>query len=255
MPARKAPRTIDKIAALRKTQLFADVSDAVVSEAASLAVTRQLKAGEVLFSEHDKASGLYIVADGELRSVRQNPKGREQVLSTERAGAILAATSVFDGGNYYTTTIADTDAHVLCIDTQDMLNLCHKYTELLWAIAKVFAHKIRHFAQLVETLALHNVDQRLAQHLLTACQERGTREGDVCTVELTMTQAELASRIGSTREVVNRSIGHLVRDGLIQAVGSRTFEILSVKALSKFAGFDRELDDPPLISELSSELA
>jgi CRP-like cAMP-binding protein len=255
MPGTDVQRTFDKITALRNTELFANISESVLAQAAARAVIRHLQANEVLFSEHAQASGLYIVVDGELRSIRQNAKGREQVLSTERAGAILAATPVFNGGKFYCTTIADTPCHVLCIQTQDIHDLCHQHTELLWALAKLFAHKVRHYAALIETLALRNVDQRVAQHLLTACQERGKREGDACVVELNMTQAEMASRIGSTREVVCRALAHLESDALIQMRGKRTVRIPSMPALRKFAGILHDLDDPRIVSELSSDIA
>lgn len=255
MSAAKPQQTIDKVAALRRTELFGSVSDALIAEAASRAFMRQFHAGEVLFSEHDEATGLYIVVEGELRSVRQNSKGREQVLSTERPGAVLAATPVFNGGKFYSTTIADTAAAVLCIPTQDMHALCHEHPELLWAVTRIFAHKVRHYAELIETLALRNVDQRVAQHVLTRCQEQGTTDGDTCVVELTMTQAELASRVGSTREVVCRSLAHLEGHGLIQSQGTRRLKVLSMRALSKFAGGEQQLDDPRLISELSTDIA
>lgn len=255
MSAAKPQRSIDKIAALRRTELFASVSEAVVAEAASRAITRQLEGGEVLFSEQEKASGLYIVVEGELRSVRQNSKGREQVLSTERAGAILAAAAVFNGGKFYCTTIADSPSQVLYISTPDIHHLCREHPDLLWAVAKIFAHKVRHYAELIETLALRNVDQRVAQHIFTLCREQGTSESDTCSVEISMTQAEMASRLGSTREVVCRSIAHLEQRGLIQAQGTRLLKVVSLRALSNFAGLEQQLDEPRAIAEISTEIA
>jgi CRP-like cAMP-binding protein len=214
-----------------------------------------LAAGEVLFSEHDSASGLYVVVMGELRSVRQDSKGREQVLSTERPGAILAAAPVFNGGNFYSTTIADTDAQVLCIPTPDMHELCRQHPELLWNVARTFAHKVRDFAELIETLALRNVDQRLAQHLFTMCQERGVGHEQGCIVEITITQAEMASRVGSTREVICRALARLQKSGLIRMTGARLLSVPNVRVLARFAGVEHELEEPRAISELSSEMA
>ncbi|HZS55221.1 MAG TPA: Crp/Fnr family transcriptional regulator, partial [Bryobacteraceae bacterium] len=236
MTTTAAHRTVDKIVALQGADLFGCLPNTVLMKVAGRATIRTLTVGEVLFSEHDSATALYVVVEGELRSVRRNEDGREQVLSTERAGAVLAAVPMFSGGKFYSTTIADRRSEVLCIQARDVRELCREFPELLWNLVRVFGEKLRHYAELIETLALRNVDQRLAQHLLSLCQERGMRHGDVCVVEITMTQAEMASRLGSTREVVCRAIAHLQRCGLIQTMGSRRLTVPSMRSLGRFAG-------------------
>lgn len=254
MPQHTNHTKFDKIAALRQTDLFGSLPDAVLASVSASAIIRHLTPGEILYSEHDEAEALYVVCKGELRSIRQNFDGREQVLSTERAGAILAATPVFNGGKFYSTVIADTDAEILCIEKHKVHDLFHQHTELLWNLARVLAHKIRHCAKLVETLALRNVEQRVAQHLLTTCQERGVRNGDTYLVELTMSRAEIASRLGSVREVVSRALTRLEKDGLIHMQGRRLVTIPDLQALSAFSGSRPPLKSTKLVSELSSDM-
>jgi CRP/FNR family transcriptional regulator len=234
---------------------LAAVSEDILSELAKRSMVRQLRAGETLFSEDDEASGLYIVIEGDLRSVRRNAKGREQVLSTEGPGAILAAVPVFNGGKFFSTVIAVTAVEILCLEKHDLHRLCHQHTELLWNLARVLAHKVRHYANLIETLALRNVDQRVAQHLLTVCQERAVRSGRGYLIELKTTRSELASRVGSTREVVSRALSHLQHAGLIQLRGARLVSVPDIQALSRFAGTEHKLDQARLVSDLSSDIA
>ncbi len=255
MPATRAPKNTDKLAVLRKSEIFANLSDDLLRKISGLASTRQLQRGQVLFSEYAEGSGLYVVASGELRSVRQNAEGREQVLSTERVGAVLAMAPVFNGGKFYSTMVADTAAEVLCIQTRDVHELCQQHTELLWNVAKVMSHRVRHYAELIETLALRNVDQRLAQYLLTIARERGVQVGSGCVVELTLTRSEIASRVGSAREVVSRALAHLQRDSLIEMTGRRLVTISDMQGLAAFAGVQRELEAAKLPSDLSSEFA
>jgi CRP-like cAMP-binding protein len=248
-------KNIDKTAVLRETGLFRNLTDSVLRTIGGCAIIRHLKRGEVLYSEHEEASGLYVVGRGELRSIRQGIDGREQVLSTERAGAILAAVAVFNGGKFYSTMIADTDSEVLCIGKRYMYELCQRHTELLWNLAAILAHKVRHSADLIETLALRNVEQRVAQHLFTTCQERGVRDGRACVIELTMSRTEIASRLGSAREVVSRAFTHLEKSGLIQMQGRRLVTIPDMRALRSFAGSDPPLEKARSVSELSSDIA
>ncbi|HEX4808393.1 MAG TPA: Crp/Fnr family transcriptional regulator [Bryobacteraceae bacterium] len=244
----------DRVAALRQSDFFASLTDDLLKKIAEFAVVRHLERGQILFSEYDKASGLYVVISGELRSVRQSADGREQVLSTERAGAILAAAPVLTEGKFFSTVIADTSADVLRIEKRHFYELCNEHTELLWKLATALAHKVRRYAELIETLALQNVEQRLARYLLTVAQDRGIRLGDGCTFELTLTRAETASRLGSAREVISRAFTHLNRAGLIHMEGRRLVVIPNIQALGKFAGVQHELREGTSVSKISWEM-
>ncbi|MGH9585040.1 MAG: Crp/Fnr family transcriptional regulator [Bryobacteraceae bacterium] len=246
---------IDKVEVLRRTELFRNLPGELLDKIAALTVARHLSRGQILASEHEPASGIYIIVQGEFRSVRQTPDGREQVLSTERAGAIIGVVPVFNGGNFYSTLIADAASEVIFLNTRDVHDLCRDHTEILWNLARALAHRVRHLAELVESLALRNVEQRLAQYLLTVGRERGVRANDGCVFELTLTRAEVASRIGSVREVVSRAFSHHVKTGLIRIQGRRLITIPDMKALGKFAGAEPEIEGGMLASEVPSDIA
>ncbi len=245
----------EKASVLRQTDLFGTLSDTLTEKIAGLAVSQNLNRGQVLFSEHEEASGLFVVADGELRSVRQNAEGREQVLSTERRGSVLAAVPVFNGGKYYSTMISGDASEVLRMEKHHVHQLCREHTELLWNLARVLAHKVRHYAELIESLALRNVEQRLAQHLLTLARDRKAPVSNGCTIELALTRAEIASRIGSVREVVSRAFTDLQKRGLIQMTGRRLVTVPNLEALNAFAGTESHGEKREMASDLSSEMA
>jgi CRP-like cAMP-binding protein len=240
---------------LRRTDLFGSLTEDLLKKIAGLALTRSLRANQLLYSENDEASALLVVARGELRSIRQNRDGREQVLSTERAGAILAAVPVFNGGKFFSTMIAEVPSEVLVLEKHQVHQLCREHPELLWNLARVLAHKVRHYAELIESLALHKVEQRVAQHLLTIARERGISVGEGCIVELMLTRSQMASRIGSAREVVSRALAHLQKSELIQMDGRRLVTIPNLQALITFAGTERGGEPVKLVSDVSSEIA
>lgn len=229
---------LDKLSALRSTDLFYGVPENVLLSVVEYSITRTLNRGEILYSEHDEALALYVVARGRFRSVRLSCKGKEQVLSTEGPGSVLAAVSIFDGGEFYSTVIADVASQVLVIGKRNMLDLCRCYPELLWNVSRMLASKLRHSAEVIETLSLRQVDQRVAQYLLTVCEQRGYLNQTSCVVELTSNRSEIASRLGSTREVVSRAFSQLEKTGLIKMEGSRLVMIPDRGRLRAFAGSD-----------------
>ena len=236
MASDKSTSLSEKIEALKRAAFFAGLPEDVLRKVAAHAVPRRLARGEMLYSEHEEAGGLFVVAVGELRSIRQNTEGREQVLSTARPGMTLAEAPVFNGGRYFSTVIADSDSVVLCIDHADVHGICREHPEVLWNVARELARQVRNSAELIETLALRNVDQRLALYLSILAQDRSIKSGAGVLFELTLTRSQIASRLGSVREVISRSLAHLNDINLIALKGARLVSVPDVRALREFAG-------------------
>jgi CRP/FNR family transcriptional regulator len=206
---------MDKEAALRATQLFGDLDPAALSELAGMCHPRQLARGEMLFSAGDPAAGLFVVVDGEIRAYRVNSQGREQTIHTERAGATLAEVPVFDDGPYPATAVAETPATLLFLPKESFRKFLLRHPQVGLTALKLMAKRLRGHAELVDSLALQQVGQRVARFLLAEGRSRGQRTGDGLLIEISFTNEELAKRVGSVREVVSRTMARLEHDGLI----------------------------------------
>src|SRR5215211_4355908 len=152
----------DKIAALKRTQLFGGLPERELGVLAERAVEQRLERGELLFVAGDEARGLFVIVEGCVRAFRESLDGREQVIHVERAGATIAEVSVFDDQPYPSTVAAEEDSTLLFIDKRDVRRLCLDHPEIAIAALKVLAGRLRRCAELVEALSLHEVDQRLA---------------------------------------------------------------------------------------------
>lgn len=224
----------DKIAALRATQMFGELQDPQLRALAERSVERKLARDEVLFVAGDEARGLYVVVDGAVRAFRESIEGRAQVIHIDRAGATIAEVAVFDEGTYPSTVAAEEDATLLFIDSRDVRRLCFDYPPIALAALKLLAGRLRKCAELVEALSLRDVDQRLARLLLTEARSRGLRSGSVISLDLVLTNQQIAARIGSVREVVSRALIRLQQNGLIELDGRRV-TISNEQALAVYA--------------------
>lgn len=225
----------DKIAALRRTQIFGELDEPQLLALAGRATERRLSHGEVLFVAGDEARGLYVVVEGAVRAFRESVDGREQVIHVERAGATIAEVPVFDEGTYPSTVSAEEDSILLFIDKREVRRLCFEHPQIALAALKLLAGKLRKCAELVEALSLHEVDQRLARLLLAEALRQGVREGSRIAVDLVLTNQQIASRIGTVREVVSRALARLQQNDLIRVEGRRVY-IADEEALKSYAG-------------------
>ena len=83
---------------LRKTPLFASLTDKEMESLAGRVSNRRFERGALLFSEGDACTGLFLVASGKVRIFKMSAGGREQVLAVEGPGSSFAELPVFDGG-------------------------------------------------------------------------------------------------------------------------------------------------------------
>jgi CRP/FNR family transcriptional regulator len=225
----------DKIEALRRTQMFGGLDEPELAALAGRAIERGLARGEILFVSGDQALGLYVVVNGAVRAFRESGEGREQVIHVERAGATIAELPVFDEGPYPSTVAAEEDSTVLFIDRRDVKRLCLDHPQIALAALKLMAGRLRKCAELVEALSLHEVDQRLAHLLLSEGLRHGVRDGSQLTVDLILTNQQIAARIGTVREVVSRALNRLQQNGLIRVEGRRIY-IPQDEVLRAYAG-------------------
>jgi CRP-like cAMP-binding protein len=204
--------------ALRRVPYFASLPTPELSRLAGRCTARSLGPGEVLFEEGQPCRGLLIVAEG-LVEIRQiSLRGREQVFHTEGPGAALGEGPLFDGGGYIASAVAVAPTRVLFLTRAEVLRVCQRHPAVALAMLKTMARRVRHFAGIVSDLAFRPVIERLARHLDTAVAgpiKPGTH------IDLTLTQAQLAARLGTVRELVARAFSQLEESGVIARDRSR----------------------------------
>lgn len=180
---------------------------------------RLLRPGETLFEEGAACAGLFIVATG-LVEVRQiSLQGREQVFHTEGPGATLGEAPLFDRGVYIASAVALEATRVLFLPRGDVLELCRRHPEVALAILEALARRVRRFAGIIADLAFRPVTARLAHYLHAAATARP--EPAVLAVDLELTHAQVAARLGTVRELVARALAQLERAGAISRAGKR----------------------------------
>lgn len=209
--------TVDVAAGLAAIPYLAPLSARERTELASRCLVKSAAKGNAIFAEGEPATGLWVILAGRVRLVRSSPRGREQTLHVESAGATLAEVPLFDGGGYVATALAQTDARLLFLPRPALLDLCRRRPEVALGVIAVLARRVRAFAALIEDLALRNVTARLARLLLTEARQDGN------VVDLSGTREEVALRLGTARELVSRSLSQLRAAGVVVVRGRRVW--------------------------------
>jgi len=217
---------------LRKTPLFASLTETEMCALRAHVGHRQFHRGELLFSEGDACTGLFLVSSGKIRIFKMSAAGREQVLSIEGPGSSFAELPVFDGGNYPASASALEDTEVLFISRKDFQNFCREHPDVALKVLAVVGSRLRRLVRIIEDLSFTTVRQRLIAVILRMVQASGTSSKEGVKVELTTSHQDLAAELGTVRELVSRNLSRLQAEGFLE-VGRKI-------VVKDFAGLRRE---------------
>jgi CRP/FNR family transcriptional regulator len=203
---------------LGRVPYFSSLPAAELRRLARACTSRTLAPGATLFEEGAPCTGLFIVATGRVEVRQISLRGREQVFHSGGPGATLGEAPLFDGGGYIASAVAVEATRILFVPRSRLIALCRQQPAVALAILKTMARRVRNFADLVSDLAFRPVAERLARHLGMAAL--GPVTPGTC-IELRLTQAQLAARLGTVRELVARAFSQLEDSGIIARDRSR----------------------------------
>jgi CRP/FNR family cyclic AMP-dependent transcriptional regulator len=196
------------IQTLSKLSFFSRLDDNALSGIAPYITERTFSPGQVILLEGEPCQVVYFIAQGVVRTHRLSSEGREQVLAYLGPGEPFNLVPALDGRPNLASVDAVTDTTLYTIPCEHFQRVMRDHHEVALAVMKRLAAEVRRLSDMVEDLALHTVRTRLARFLLA--QAEGAQPPK------RWTQEEIATYIGTVRDVVGRTLRTFAKDGLIR---------------------------------------
>ncbi len=194
---------------LSKIKIFAGISRVALEELARISVLASYADGEYLLFESDENTPVIFICRGSVRIFRTNPEGREQTLISLHAGdGFNLPTSFMKNGRSPASASAVGDVTVLCLHSADFRKVVAGNPEIALAVLEDLSGKLGHLTNLVHDVSLRTVRGRLAKFLLDPAHKGPSA--------IRWTHEQMAGQLGTTREVVSRTIGAFIQEGLIK---------------------------------------
>jgi len=210
---------IDPLRILKATPLFSALTEPETLALAARTRTRSYAPGELLFSEGDPCAGLFLIFSGKVRIFKVSANGREHVLAIESPGSSIAELPVFDGGPYPASASAVEASGLLFISRDDFRAICVEHPEIALKVLQVVGGRLRRLVGIIEELSFTTVRHRLISWILRRAKADGRPSDRGVTITLGATHQELASQIGTVRELVSRNVARLQAQGFIEMHG------------------------------------
>jgi CRP/FNR family transcriptional regulator, cyclic AMP receptor protein len=200
---------------VRAIAYFRSLDDEAAARFAEQLVLTTHPAREVIILEGEPAHGFYYLRSGKARIFRTGPDGREQSFRIVSAGDTFGEVPVFDQRPNPATVESLEASEVILVPTGAVIDIVSRHPEVAVPLLVHFARRLRSFTELVEQISLQTVPARIARYLYQIAREEGIETAEGIQVPRTITQQDLASLVGSVREVVTRALKVFEDDGIV----------------------------------------
>jgi CRP/FNR family transcriptional regulator, cyclic AMP receptor protein len=187
--------------------LFEGIGSSQLKDLASASHLDRVERGNFVFFQSDPANSVYMVWSGVIALRLENPDGRELVINEMSPGDCFGELGVLTSQPRSTSAEAIVDSVVLVIPSNVFMQVLNDEPTLSRRLLEMTARRLQNSSKREEALAFYDAQQRLAGQLLHLDQLASDKG------YLTISQDELATRVGLTRQTVATILGRWRRMG------------------------------------------
>jgi len=204
-------------ALLRAAHLLAGAPPIVLTELAARATVRELRAGELVWREGDRAHAFHVLGHGLVRCRRHLRSGSEVTLGIFGPRESIGDTAALEDAPYPAdAVVVSEDAVLLAIPTQPVRALSRREPALAHALQRALLRHTEALRTKVAIMAAGSVRARLANLFIHLAARFGERRADGTTlVPLGLSRGALASLVSARTETVIRALRPWEKAGLV----------------------------------------
>lgn len=195
--------------------------------------SRRFRTGQALFTEGDRAERVFLIEDGWVIVTCGAPSGREIVLGLCGRGDVLGELSAFDGEPRTATAVAVAEVEAI-VAPGSALTRALEEADAAQELIRVLAARLRDSDRKRLEFAALDTLGRVSWRLLELGSRFGYWTAEGVAVELPVSQEQLASWCGASREATVKALAALRGVGCI-STGRRSVVIRDDEALRRHA--------------------
>jgi len=201
---------------VRNVHWLRDLPTAETERLRRAATTRDYERGETVFTPNPTPQSVYLLERGLVRIYRLSDGGGEATFGYVLPGEVFGELFAFSsGGGRESFAQAVRRSSVWRIPGELFSDVVRRSPGMTLEVTKQIAGRMKRIESRVEDLVFRDVRSRLARVLLELADSFGRKEATGIEIELPLTQSDLATLVGSTRQTVNVALGQLEKEGLL----------------------------------------
>lgn len=201
-----------------------------------------VQAGQTLFHQGMPHVSSYLVQNGLVRTYYTAPTGREITLAYWSDGDLIGGPNFLGGGYHIWSATVVHMGSLLSIQDNALHELAETDPAILRWIADTLSFKLVWLSILFQIHGTQSVRQRLAKLLMMLCDIYGEPDDTGIVIRHKITQTDLATLAGSSRQWTNRTLGELKDEGLLD-ICNRKIRVLDPGRLNEIGSDPGEFAD------------
>jgi CRP/FNR family transcriptional regulator, cyclic AMP receptor protein len=208
------PPIVDSLSTI---PFFAGLDPDALGRVAAGTRSRRFRRGEVIFHVGDPGDALFIIVSGEVKISLPSEGGDEAILVRLARGDVFGELALLDGAPRSATATALTAVETVVLPRDKFRDLIANEPVVRDALLASLAAELRRLTTHVEELHFLDITGRLAACLARLATDGGIALPDgAVQLKTSLTQGDLASMVGSTRQSVNKLLRQFTDDGYLR---------------------------------------
>ena len=224
----------DELAALHGGRWFAELPAALRQAITSRARVQRVAAGARITQRGDAAGNWVGVARGAVRLGTALSDGRVFTLDFMGPGQWFGDIALVDLRAEDLDMVAHVPSTLLIVGKPDMHELMELSIEFRDALLQLNCQRLRRMYKRCEERHALSLPQRLAHQVLRLARRFGRATANGLRIDLAVSQGDLASMVGGSRQRVNRALRQMQQLGIMQ-LGPQRLLVLDIEGLDDVA--------------------
>ena len=214
---------------IRDLPLLARLPEADLQALASRGRVRRFPAGSAIFHEGDPGDALHVVVEGQVRITVLSGAGNEATVATVDTGDCFGEFALLDGRPRSATATATRATCTFVVTRADFVDWLSARPAAALALLETLSLRLRRTDEALADMTFLDLEHRLAKQILRLSM---AQDGKQTHVPIRVTQGELASMLGVSRESVNKQLNAFAREGWIK-LARGAISVLDAEALRR----------------------
>lgn len=214
---------------IRDLPLLARLPEADLQALASRGRVRRFPAGSAIFHEGDPGDALHVVVEGQVGITVLSGGGNEATVATVDTGDCFGEFALLDGRPRSATATATRATRTFVVTRADFVDWLSARPAAALALLETLSLRLRRTDEALADMTFLDLEHRLAKQILRLSM---AQDGKQTHVPIRVTQGELASMLGVSRESVNKQLNAFAREGWIK-LARGAISVLDAEALRR----------------------
>lgn len=200
---------------LQGSQLFADFPVAALNELAQQTTIRRVQEKKLVFEKGEPGNEMFAILHGRVKVSAFSEDGREVIFAILESGDFCGETALLDGQPRSATCTALEECQLVVISRATFIPFLEKHPSLAIHLLSLLSQRLRGADVQMEDLTFFPLAPRLARKLIMLAAEHGDVVGSRISIDMNISQNDLANMVAVSREAVNKQLSLWVKEGLI----------------------------------------